>query len=915
MLRILSKAKKGLKVCHINAQSLNKKIDEFRYLFENSGVDVICVSETWFRPEISDATYRMNDFKLYRSDRISHAGGVAIYIRKNIKCKMVSRSASNDAIEFLLLELSNGVEKLLLGNVYRPHRDIDIAPLITMLSTITLNYDNVLLSGDFNSDLISESILSDEMQSLGMFPANNDIPTHFTSTASTLLDLFFINNTSKILLYDQLSAPVFSRHDLLFATYDFEIHVENYGATYSYRDFKRINYDDLNFRASMIPWDLIYLFLTVDEKLDYLQSNIQGLYNDVVPLRTRRIDCHNKPWFSSNIKRLIELRNNAYNKWKRFKLASFHALYRELRNRVTLEIRHAKTTYYENKFSSSINSKSKWKVIRSIGLTGKDVPSDCVTDVDEMNKHFLDIPLPPGNLNFYSSYDTLPQQHQLEFTCFTNEDVLRAIIGIKSNSTGFDELHPTFVKILLPVVLSYITHIFNSIVTTSTFPNSWKYAKVLPIPKTGGDFRPIAILPFLSKVFERLIYGQINEFVVNSNLLTDMQSGFRPKLSCVSTLIKVSEDIRSRLDENNMVFLVLLDHTKAFDAVDHMVLLMKLEKFFHFSPSSIRLLASYLQGRCQSVFSNGRTSNNMLVSRGVPQGSILGPLLYTLYSNDLPERLQFCNIHMYADDVQLYHACNAKEIDQCIRKINMDLCNVHEWATANGLCINPRKSKCILIHKRSQSTSFNGVIRLGNSNIEMVDSAKNLGIIFDRHLTWSNHVIMTSGRVYGMLRSLWCSQWFTPFSIRMLLAKTYLVPTLLYGCELFAFCGSDERRRLNVTFNSITRYIYGLGRRDSVSVFSKQLFGVSFDSLLKCRALIYLHKIIYTCCPSYLYDKLTFMRSNRGNKIVQIRHRTHLSDYQFFINVIRIWNQLPLQLQTTSNASQFKTLLFNHYKN
>lgn len=190
MIRILSNLKVGLKISHINAQSLYKKIDEFRYIFQNSKIDIICVSETWFRPEICDNVYNLQDYKLYRADRPSHAGGVAIYVKNNIKCNVINRSGPTDKIEFILLEISNGIEKLLLGNVYRPHRNIDLGPLITMLSSISLNYNNILISGDFNSNLFKENILLQEMQSIGLCSVNNDIPTHHSATVNTLLDLF-----------------------------------------------------------------------------------------------------------------------------------------------------------------------------------------------------------------------------------------------------------------------------------------------------------------------------------------------------------------------------------------------------------------------------------------------------------------------------------------------------------------------------------------------------------------------------------------------------------------------------------------------------------------------------------------------------------------------------------------------------
>lgn len=917
MIRVLSNIKSGLKISHINAQSLNGKIDEFRYIFENSNVDIICVSETWFRSDICDNIYNMTNYKLYRADRASHAGGVAIYVRKSIKCNVITQSGIDDKIEYLFLEISNGTEKLLLGNVYRPHRYVDFNPLITMLATISLNYNDILISGDFNSNILQEKTLLREMQTIGLNSVNNEIPTHYSSTVNTLLDLFLTNNTSKILLYDQLSVPVFSKHDLIFTTIDFKLRSDNAGDAYSFRDFKRINYDALNLQMSTILWDQIYYLPSIDEKVIFLQNNILELFEEFVPLKTRRIIIGNKPWFNDEIKKLINLRNIAFNKWKRFKIPHFFSLYHTLRNRVTYKIRDAKSKYYGSKFSSSIDSRSKWKVIRDIGIVKNKNKVECVPNVDELNEQFVNLTIPAGNSDFYLNLGRQQDQNEFQFVCFSNSDVLCALLSIKSNAVGFDGIHPAFLRIILPKILCYITHLFNAIVTTSTYPTSWKYAKVLAIPKAGNAFRPIAILPYFSKALERLLHTQINEFLRDNSLLSMVQSGFRPKLGCVSALIKVSDDIRSQQDDDYITFLLLLDHTKAFDTVDHSILLFKLDRMFNFSPTAVKLMSSYLHGRCQSVYSGDTISSILYLSRGVPQGSILGPLLYTLYANDLPDQLHFCNVHMYADDVQLYTSTRIRDVKSCMDNINSDLSSLVKWATANGLCINPSKSKYLIIHKRRQNPLVDQSLslRLGDSTIKLVESAKNLGIVFDKFLNWTDHVNITTGRVYGMLRNLWLTQYFTPLNIRMLLAKTYLVPTLIYGCELFAFCNSDSKRKLNVTYNNIARYVFGLKRFDRVSDYSKKIFGLSFDNLLICRSLIFLHKIIYTCTPSYLYDKLSFMRSNRGKRLVQIRHNSHLSEQHFFVNTIRIWNQLPVPIQTTSNARQFKTLVFNHFEN
>lgn len=913
MIRVLANITKGLKVTHINAQSLHCKIDEFRYVFENSNIDVICVSETWFRYNTTDNVYELQGYRLFRADRIKHAGGVAIYVKNGIKCKVIKKSECGDETEHIFLEISNGLEKILLGNIYRPNRYINIAPLISSLSTLTLNYSNILISGDFNSNILVEKSLTDEMLAIGLKPVNSSIPTHFSATVNTLLDIFFTNDTSNSLLYDQLSVPAFSKHDLIYTTFKFNITLHNPDETYQYRDFKNIDYDELNYAVYNTNWNHVFDLVSVDEQVSFLQDNVLSLYNEFVPLKCKRKVSNSKPWFTNEIKGLIDCRDLAYSRWKRFKTSELHTLFCSLRKKVNSKIKSAKCSYYGRKYSTALKSKSKWKLIRDIGLVGKKTQNHNTLDLNELNTNFLNTPTQSVDVGFYHNIARTQNQLSFEFNCFSCEDVLEAFMRIKSNAVGFDEIHPSFLKAILPRILPTITYIFNNIVTFSTYPSNWKYAKVLPIPKAHNDYRPISILPFLSKVFERLLHDQIIKYTLDNDLLTTRQSGFRPQHSCITALLDVSEDIRSRLDDREIAFLVLLDHSKAFDCVNHGLLTLKLEKMFNFSQTAVRLISSYLSGRSQAVSHQGLLSERKLVPRGVPQGSILGPLLYSMYSNDLPTQLRHCKIQMYADDVQLYTSCKESEIDSCIGNINTDLASIQNWATSNGLCLNPSKSKCLVIYSSNRNTTANPELFINGSKIDVVTSAKNLGLVFNSTLTWSDHINVVAGRVYGMLRNLWSTQWFTPQPIKMLLAKTCLAPILFYGCELFSNCSSASKRKFNVVFNNITRYVFGLRRYDRVSVYSKQIFGSSFDNLLICKSLIFLHKIIYTGCPTYLYERLNFLRSSRGKRIVQIRHRYSLSENHFFINTIRSWNQLPIHIQNTSNARQFKSLIQDHY--
>lgn len=912
MIRVLARQKSGLKIVHINAQSLNNKMDEFRHNFSLSEIDIICVSETWFSPKIQDSIYELPGYNLFRADRETNGGGVCIYIRRGIKCKVNFRSDSNSGIEYIFLDVSTGKEdKILVGCVYRPNKHVSIDDLLTILQSTTMTYNDIFIAGDLNSNLLLENYLSDAFLSLGLYPINTTIPTHFHQTCNTLLDVFFVSQLSKVVIYDQLSAPMFSKHDLIFVTYETAVNVEN--ETITYRNFNKINYGQLNDLVDNIEWDLLYSIESVDDQTNFLQSNINYVYNICVPLTKKCIKYSQPPWFNNDIRHAIVNRDNVYKRWKRFKTGQLHDLFKSARKHVVCLISSAKSAYYQHRFKSAIDSKSKWREIRKIGI-GKTVKNCDDINVDELNALFVGDNMPSGMTNYYSEYNNVKNVNEFSFCCVEQHEVARGINKIKSNAIGTDELHPRFLKIIFFKILPHLTYVFNSILTKSIFPAAWKKAKIIPVPKSNKGLRPIAILPFLSKVLENIMCCQMNNYINENELLSHKQSGFRQNRSCITALTDVVENIRSNMDENRASFLVLLDHSKAFDTVNHEILLTKLDKFFNFSNTACKLISSYLNNRTQIVFHNKITSNPLNVDKGVPQGSILGPLLFCIYINDLTEVLRYCNVQIYADDVQIYISEHVDNLNLCVDNLNADLENISSWAFNNGLCINPTKSKCIFISKRGQSQNINFCLKINSAIIEVVKHAKNLGVIFNDELTWSTHINATSGKVHGMLRNLWAVQTSTPPQIRMLLAKTYLIPTLLYGSEIFENCNCTDLQKLNVTYNNIARYVFNKKRYDRISYYSYKLFNVTFTNYLKYKSLSFLHKIIYTKEPKYLFETLQFSRSNRGKKIIQIRFRSARSERQFFIPAVRSWNTLPSCLQTISNAHHFKKELLNFLK-
>ncbi|XP_075162815.1 uncharacterized protein LOC142235445 [Haematobia irritans] len=751
---------------------------------------------------VSDGIYNLPGYKLFRADRETFAGGSCIYVRNGLKCRVIKKSAVGDAMEYIFLEMyMSGKHKVLIGNVYRPNNRIPITEVVSVVNDISVPFSDIIISGDFNCNLFNDNTLSEAFQVLGLFPTNTHVPTHYNNSSNSLLDVIFVNQMSKIKLYDQLSAPMFSRHDLLYIIYDCDFTIQP--QTISFRDFRNIDYDVLKDFICNVSWDTLYDTPEVDDQVEFFETKLNEIFDMCAPLKTKIVTNNEKPWFSNHIRNIMRKRDAYYSRWRRYKIPQLYESFRFWRCVVAKEIRIAKSRFYKEKFSKAINCRAKWKEIRKIGIGLKDNsnPQDDI-DLDSLNMKFIGGDVMSNSRNVYRDYCCVRKENYFSFRCVSEEEVLSAVLSIKSNSEGDDGINPKLFKIVLPVLLPYVTYLYNTALMKSVFPSAWKKAKILPVPKTDNDFRPIAILPYLSKVLERLMYQQMTKYIEDNGLIFDRQSGFMKNRSCVTALIDVTDDLRANMDEREHSFLILLDHSKAFDTVDHSILLTKLDRIFNFSSSACRLLYSYVDNRSQRVHSHGKVSETLVLKRGVPQGSILGPLLFCLYINDLPDILDNSKMHIYADDVQLYRSSHVSEINECVRKINSDLVKINNWAEVNKLCINPRKSKCIYIRKSDVDDNIQGLY-IDNTLIDYTSSTMNLGICFNEKLTWSNHIAKVSGKVHAMLRNLWAVQQPTPLDIRMLLAKTYLIPTLLYGSEIFHNCDIIDLQRLKITFNNI----------------------------------------------------------------------------------------------------------------
>ncbi|XP_044744208.1 uncharacterized protein LOC123306313 [Coccinella septempunctata] len=395
---------------------------------------------------------------------------------------------------------------------------------------------------------------------------------------------------------------------------------------------------------------------------------------------------------------------------------------------VRISKRHAPWMTDEN-MSMNASSKEQWRELKSLGILNEsrsDVDST-FKDPDEINDYFLDIPTNNSDQSIIDYYGDNPISSELfSFRLVDENDIIKVLKKVKNSAPGSDNISISFVKICCPHILPFLVNIYNSIILSSKFPSSWKCARVTPIPKKGipkelSDLRPISILPGLSKILEKIMAVQLSEYLELNGILPATQSGFRPGYSATSALLDVTDDIFQSIDESRCSVLFLLDFSRAFDTVRHDILLAIL-KSCGVSGEALNLLSSYLAGRSQFVKLGDRTSCAKSVQSGVPQGSVLGPLLFIVYTSQFTKSILHGKVHMYADDFQILFDFLMNNFDTAAVRMNEDLDRLALIAEKHSLILNARKSFSIIFgsknNKNFVENNFRPVIRGDTINFQ-----------------------------------------------------------------------------------------------------------------------------------------------------------------------------------------------------
>ena len=438
-----------------------------------------------------------------------------------------------------------------------------------------------------------------------------------------------------------------------------------------------------------------------------------------------------------------------------------------------------------------------------------------------------------------------------------DEDTVRKTIQTlpSKNSCGLDGISSKLIKIIEPAIIKPLTLLINQVLNTGIFPDEIKIAKVIPIfkkddPTLFKNYRPISLLSTISKIIEKIIFTQLSLYFDENKLIFDNQYGFRPKHSTEYAALELVDRIITQMDVKEVPINIFLDLSKAFDTIDHTILLAKL-RYYGIHDTALRLLKSYLNNRKPYVEFEDTKSEILPITVGVPQGSILGPLLFIIYINDFSEASSIFKFIMYADDTTLLSslAYFGNDIGTKEYLINAELSNVIEWLNINKLSLNKSKSKYMIFHVPNKDIQYL-TLKIDNVIIEKVDEFNFLGLTMDTNLNWKKHSEKISNKCTKMIGILNRLKYVLPLGIKIILYNTLILPHINYCIMAWGYKGTRLLKIQKKTVRIITLSGYS---SHSEPLF-KQLNMLKIADQLRLQELKFYFKYIHKNLPAYLLD-------------------------------------------------------------
>lgn len=931
-------SKKGLNVLYLNGRSIRNKLNDIEIFLQNINqvVHLILITETWLDQNDKDF-YNLNNYNSYHNVRDKYGGGVAIFCHESIKSDLLVSEIFLTNSHLLVVKLCD--YNINIATVYRAP-DCNISDFLSYFASKLNSYKNIIYIGDFNINFLNnQSVNTNEFRNLinseGHVILNKNTSEYATRKVSNSILDYVITDLIKY-SYNLYLEDIdhLSDHRAILLNFETSISVKKFTITKT-----KINYPKIQTAIETSTQ------LRFSDTFDEFSSSLANIIKSNKSVKTTDIVVtkYKQSWCNDDLKLLVKKRKVYYDLFKKHPTNVFyHNSYKNINQEISQKIKTDKKTYYDDEFEKNLhNPRHTWGLINNIiynkpknnsstapkKIVYKDVVNETPIAVSNALNDFFgnigsDLASDSGSTDdpVFVSNNNTPLS---TFKPVTISEIKNIINSLNSSSaSGSDDISVKILKMSIDTISPILCKLINQSFNTGVFPDLLKLAKVIPIYKSGkktdpGNYRPISILSNLSKIYELCIKMRLLEFFSMNKSINENQFGFQKHSNTTSACLTYIEFVMKQIEQKRKTGSIFIDIRKAFDSVDHKILLNKL-KNAGLQNKAYDLIQNYFVNRYQFVeYSEGVCSDKFLIKTGVPQGSILGPILFIFFIDDLFNEPLVGQLQLYADDATVTYG--AVSFNELKNHMTSDLLTIQKWMIQNRLSINFSKTNFLVFYLRNTDVSelFNDIC-FDNIKIDRVMETKYLGLLINHNLNWVPHIEAVKKKVSRFVGVLYRISNFVNVDTKMKIYYAFIHSHITYLNTIWGSADCTNLKPLQTMQNRSVKLIYNLPRlTPSVGLYlNSTILPIKYLFRFELSLLVFkISNNLIKFKSSFTINSDNHSYTTRfKNNLKCIFSRNNVTKKSIYNLGVRTFNELPVNIKKELKISVFKNELKSHYK-